>query len=460
MRRLLTPLLLAYAVATGCQQYRPSPLDLGAHAEQWAVRDPGAPGVAEYAKQLAALRDSEPVTFNPADGFSLREAEAVALFFNQRVRVARLKARVPAVGAREAGRWEDPELAIDGERIIESVDDPWVLGGMINLTIPLSGRLGVEKSRAFAEADVESLRAYGEEVAVLAELRATWATWSVAKRRSELAASYLKELDQVVGSAEALAKAGELDTADARLFRVERVTRRAELQSLQLEERQNEVAIKGLMGLVPEAQVTLVSALPAAPSAGSTEQRRLWLQDHHPRMLLARVEYKVAEKALELEIRKQYPDLSIGGGFGTDEGQSRVLFGGGIPLPLFNRNRRGIAEAMAARDTAKAAAEGSYEDLVGQLARAELATNAAMQRRQLLEREVVPLVDEQVRELRQLGRLGDFNTLVLLDALRTSYETKVQLLDAVAAQATTTNELRALVGAGVPGHAGRKDGKR
>jgi cobalt-zinc-cadmium efflux system outer membrane protein len=461
MPRLYHAALLLVVALAGCQSYRPSPLDLAGHDARWASREPGSGDVAAFAAGLSALgvaASAEP--FDVADGLSLAEAEAVALFFNPRLRVARLKARVPLLGAREAGRWADPELAVDGERVVESVDDPWVLGGLISFTIPLSGRLGVERAGAFAEADAERLRAYAEEAAVLAELRLAWAGLSVTARRRELAAWYLDELAEVLRRAEGLLNAGELDPADVRAFRVERATRRAELQSLAWDLRLREAAVKGLLGLVPEADVALVPSLPTTtPGSMTPAERRARVRERHPRMLLARAEYEVAERALELEVRKQYPDLTLGGGFGTDEGQSRVLFGGGLPLPLLNRNRRAIAEARAARDAARAAAEGGYEELVAQLSRAGLAVEAARERRQFVETEVIPLVDEQVAELRKLGRLGDFNTLVLLEAMRAAYEAKVQLLDAALGQATTAHELDALSGAGAPPRPGATDGQ-
>jgi outer membrane protein, heavy metal efflux system len=458
---LLLPLALGLA---GCQPYRPSPLDLAGHEARWAARDPASADVATYARRLATLGRSQTDAFNAADGLSVREAEAVALFFNARLRAARLKARAPLLGAREAGRWEDPELGVDAERILESVEHPWVLGGMLNFTIPLSGRLEVEKSKAFAEAEAELLRAYAEEAAVLAELRTAWAEWSATRQRVELATQYLKDLDEVLNSAEALLRAREIAATDVRTFRVERVTRQAELKSREIEQRQGEAAVKGLMGLVPEAGVMLLPSLETRPAASATSASptsgRIWLRENHPRMLLARAEHMAAEKALELEIRRQYPDLTLGGGLGTEDGDPRVLFGARLPLAVFNRNRRAIAEARASRDAAKAAAEARYEELAGQLFRAELSAEAARHQRDLLQREVVPLVDEQVAELRRLGRLGDFNTLVLLEALRTSYEAKVQLLEAVLKEATAVNELDALSAAGTPPRAGEKAGQR
>jgi cobalt-zinc-cadmium efflux system outer membrane protein len=294
-------------------------------------------------------------------------------------------------------------------------------------------------------------------------LRAAWAEWSATRQRVELARRYLQDLDDVLKSAEALLRAREIATTDVRVFRVERVTRQAELRSREIEQRQREAAVKGVMGLVPEAAVTLLPSLEMRPtsaaSATSPTSGREWLREHHPTMLLARAEHAAAEKALELEIRRQYPDLTLGGGMGTEDGDTRVLFGARLPLPIFNANRRAIAEARALRDAAKAAAEARYEELAGQLFRAELAAEAARQQRELLQSEVVPLVDEQVAELRRLGRLGDFNTLVLLEALRTNYEAKVQLLEAALREATAVNELDALSAAGTPPRSGGKAGQ-
>jgi outer membrane protein TolC len=459
MAKSILALSVLAVVLTGCQQYRPSPLDLGSHAVRWAGRDATAPELAQYAARLGTLGHAMPEAFDVADGLSLCEAEAVALFFNPRLRVARLRAKVPLLGAQEAGRWVDPELEIDGERIVESVKDPWVLAGTISFTIPLSGRLAVERARAFAEADAERLRAYVEEAAVLADLRRAWVEWTVGRQRRELAAQYLKELEEVLRTAEGLLRAREIDATDVRPFQIERATRRAELQSLELEQREREARVKALLGLVPEARVELLPSFPDVSRPASAPDRRRWVQEYHPAVLLARAEYAASEKALELEVRRQYPDLTLGGGYGTEEGQSRILLGAGLPLPLLNRNRRAIAEAQASRDVAKAAAEGGFEDLVGQLFRAELAAEAARRRRQLIETDVIPLADQQINDLRRLGRLGEFNTLILLEALQTAYEAKVLLLETRAIEAAATNELNALSGVGVLPRPGAKDGQ-
>ena len=416
--------------ATGCQSYRPSPLDLERYGDAWAARDAASAEVAAHANRLLASPADPDAGYDPSDGFSLREAEAVALFFNPHLRAARLRARVAGVGAAEAGRWEDPSLAVDAERILASVAEPWVLAGALAVTLPVSGRLSAEKHRAAAEADVERLRVLVEERAALAELRDEWLQWSAVLQRIDLTAALLEELGAMEAAAERLRQAGELDPAEARLFRVERVTQQSRLQAFEAEARDRALGIRSRMGLTAQAPVELVPQVAAGDPTAAVPGDGLAVPPDHPRLRLARARYEVAERALRLEVREQYPDLGVRGGYGTDEGDERVLLGGSLPLPLLNGNRRGIAEARANRDAARAAAEAEYEELASALARARSRADAAARRLDFVRRELAPLGDEQLADVRRLARLGDFNALALLEALKATHDAKLELLQA------------------------------
>lgn len=440
-------LLLCPLVLTACQPYAPSPLDLSAYNARVGARAAFGPEVAAYAERLRTP-STQPSQFDASDGLSLGEAEVMALFFNPELRLARLKAEVPRVGAAEAGRWEDPELGIDGERITESVEHPWVLGGVLNLTIPISGRLGVERDKAKSEATAGELRALAEERRLLAELRAAWAEWSAATERAALTRQLVAELDPVVERTERLRAAGELDPVDARLLRIERVSQAGKLQRYEADARVAEVELKARLGLFPTADVKLVPAIPVANVWAAGVHLPAVIAEH-PRVRLARAEYEVAERTLKLEVRKQYPDLKIGGGFGTDEGDERVLFGAALPLPLFNANRRAIAEARAGREVARAAAEAEYERLMAEASVAQVRLDAARARLAYVEKELTPLADQQVADAARLGELGDFNTLVLLEALKTAHEAKLEILDARLNVALGSRRLEALLEGGL-----------
>lgn len=434
------PLLLM-----ACQRYSKAPLDLPGYAASLEARDPSSADVVAYVKRLATSSQSAPA-YDPSDGLSLREAELVALFFNPRLRLARLRADVPRMGANEAGRWQDPELSVDVERIIESVEHPLVLAGMLNLTLPLSGRLGLERLKARDETTTEVLRVLAEERKVIAELRLEWLEWSAAAEKAVLTRRIIEELDVLVARADKLRDAGELDPTDARLLRLERARQGGRMRSHESEKRIAESRIKTRLGLVAAAPVKLVPSIASESvqlPAAEDEVRAAIV--HSPRVRVLRAEYEVAERTLELAIQKQYPDLKIGGGLGTDRGDNDVLLGLGIPLPLFNVNRREIAEARAQREVARAAAEGEYERVLGELATARVRLEGARARVEQVERELAPLADQQVEDARRLGRAGVFNSLLLLEAIKTAHEARLEAVEAKLELSRAQRETQALL---------------
>jgi len=163
-------------------------------------------------------------------------------------------------------------------------------------------------------------------------------------------------------------------------------------------------------------------------------------------MLVVAAEYEAAEKSLELEVRKQYPDLHIGPGYGNEDGQNQVLLGLSVPIPILNANRQGIAEARARRELAQAGAETTLEQTIAAMRAAEIRLAAATRRRHTLETEVVPLVDAQYSDARQVARLGEVNTLVLLESLTRQQEAKVGLVEAVRDEAIGAIDVDELLG--------------
>jgi outer membrane protein TolC len=205
-----------------------------------------------------------------------------------------------------------------------------------------------------------------------------------------------------------------------------------------------ELEIKVRLGLLPTADVTLVPSIAPLSVPVSAEDVPAVVAGH-PRVRLARAEYAVAERTLKLEVRKQFPDITLGGGFGTDQGDERVLFGAALPLPLFNTNRRAIAEARAERELARATAEAEYERLLAEASVAQARLDAGRERLTYVEKELAPLADQQVADARRFGRLGDFNTLILLEALTTAHEARLEILDARLNLALASRRLESLL---------------
>lgn len=434
---LAAPLSALILVLGGCQSYERRPLDLESHGNTLRARGLAVESVRAYAERVRVSDDADTATaFDDADGLDLAEAELAALVLNPRLRAARLAARVEAVGAEHAGRWEDPRFEADVLRVLESVDRPWIAGVGIGFTIPLSGRLAAEKAEAAAEARAALAEVRVAEWELLGELREAWYAWSAAEREAELHREYGGRLARLAELATRLADAGEAATLEARLLRIEGRTHGARARAAAARAQERRAAVLRVMGLLPGAPVELLPTLePVAPADG---ERLL----DHPRVSLARAEYDVAEERLRREVRKQHPDLTIGPAAGWEEGQSRVGLGLGLPIPLLNRNAREIAEAAAERDAKRAAAEAAYEAALHDAAALRAQADAAAEAERVLREEVAPLVDEQLREAEALIAAGEMDVLLLREVLAQSLEAKAQVLEAAMTLARLRSRMR------------------
>ncbi|MBL8746686.1 MAG: TolC family protein [Phycisphaerae bacterium] len=436
-RRLKQPLrllpgVIALAAITGCTRYEPRPLDPAAHAREFLGRVPDAPGVNAFADRLREPGTAPVAEFDPADGLTMIEGEAVALFFNPELRAARLRAGVTRAAAENAGLWQDPSLSFDGERIIENVKYPWIIGAMVGLTIPLSGSLEAEKLLAQGEHDTEIARVLADEWRVRLELRRAWLEWTAAAQRLHAAEDFTEHLDGLLNIIGRLEEAGELPRIESRLFHLEEARRRIERRDLESELQQKNLGLRRIMGLSPAAPLSFqpASLTSAAPPALSPEEEMLHLVNTNPAMRVARAEYEAAERTLQLEIRRQYPDLEIGLGGGSEEDEPRILFGLSIPLPIWNRNQRAVAEAQASRELSRVLFESHVEQLAHDLASARTRLAAAELRRQAIEQTVAPLADQQQADARRTAELGEVDTLLLLESVTKQYEAKRDLIEA------------------------------
>ncbi len=441
----LTGLMLALA---GCQSYQPAPLDLADHRNTLDSRANSTEPIARFIEHLAESGTAVPDRFDPTDGISPAEGEVLALFYNPDLRLARLGAGVALATYETAGLWEDPEFGFDGAEIL-SPSGPFEYGLTLSLTIPVSGRLGVEKDRAGTAYEAELRRIVDAEWSTRAAVRAAWASWSAASERLRLLQEVIGQVERIAVITDQLEDAGELTRVEARLLRAELVKTRADVSLGRLDETQTRVTLLGLMGLSPDVGVDLLPAIGPAPSVDLNEAVTRLIEANMT-LAVRRAEYQVAEETLRLEIRKQYPDITIGAGYGSEDNDDRLLLGVSIPIPILNANRGGIAEAKARREIARASAEITFERLSRELAVARATHEAARDQREAFENDLVPMLDEQSNDVERLAELGEVDTLILLETVTRRFEAKSRLLDLRALEVETAIEISRLLGPDEP----------
>ncbi|HVS17112.1 MAG TPA: TolC family protein [Planctomycetota bacterium] len=439
------PALLLVALAAGCHSYEPAPLDPAAHRAAWLGRELDGATLAAFVERLDARVDVE--GFDAADGLSLPEGQLVALVHSPALRLARLRVARAAAGAAQAGRWADPRFDLELLHVTDDVPEPWVITPSLAFTLPLSGSPGAARDLAEAERRASEGALREAEWGVWRDVRAVWIAWSAARLRAAETEALVERMQSLVSTATALAEQGEVPRAEASLLLVERSGLQNRLRRLVGEAAALEAELRVLLGLAPSASVELVPTLAPPDDAAHALPGVDALAARNPALARLRLEHEVSERALRLEVRRQYPDLTLGPLFESDQGQSRVGLLGGVPIPFLNANRRAIAEASVARELARAEVETGFERLVGRWAAATARAGALAGQLDDLERVLVPLVDRQLEEALALMRLGEgASTLVLLQSLQRAYQTKLELIDTRADEAVARTEVAFLIG--------------
>jgi cobalt-zinc-cadmium efflux system outer membrane protein len=458
----------AMSVAAGCATYEPAPVDLSAHQIQFLERTPDAAvdaggGIAREAVgrdastaapgAIAAPDGELPATVGQAvldasDGLTLEESELVAIVFNAGLRRAREQAGVARAGAENAGLWDDPRIGLQFTRILESVSDPNELFGSFSMTLPISGRLEIEKKRLGLAHAAALARVAQMEWMVRMDVRREWARLVALNTQRESMREFVSLLADVVDVVEAMARDGEIAAIDARLFALERLSANVELHRLDAMCRESELAILHLLGLPPRTAAALLAQTASPPpSESAAEDSRLQQRVlRGPALLVAMAEYEVAESALEEQVRTQYPDLQIGPGYGTQNTDRQVLVGISVPIPILNGNRRGIAESHAAREVARASVELALESAIAAVALRQAQWGAAQRQREIIEGELMPLVELQYAQAREVARLGEVNTLALMEGLKRRNEARMRLIDSVRDEAIAAIDVEEILG--------------
>ncbi len=335
---LFFPLL---AAILGCQSYRPLPID--------------------WAREHAVWLEKGALTFD-----TLEDVARLALVGNPELNALRLKRAASEKVAAQTGWWEDPEISGDLLRIVNPAENPHLGGVALSLTIPLSGVTGLERraAEAYAAADAADILAAEWDLrasARQAALRLLFARETVqALRTFEADARVASALE----SAARLAEAGELskiELASARLRRHQRVHR---LREAEASEAEAEQALRQLLGVAPAVDLAFRGNVLQEDGEKALSLQGPLALVRHPRVQAAVSRLAGGEAALETEIRRQYPDLKVGPAYSREEGMDRLGFAAGLTIPLWNRNRKGIAEAEGVRDEARFAAIRAWREVV------------------------------------------------------------------------------------------------
>ncbi|WP_416400543.1 TolC family protein [Alicycliphilus denitrificans] len=346
------------AALAGCATFHTQPIDPQAEAAAFEAR-----------------------TLGPGP-WSLAALQAEAAQRSPEWAIAQARRQTAEAAAITAGARPNPALSTSAQKntSAEPGTKAWTYGLGLDIPIETAGKRDIRVARAAwlaqaaAYAEAEALRRIHGRVREA--YIGAYPSDALARERSAVQASLSEETQKrlaagMVSSGEALQ--ARLATRQAALAVEEAQRRRADsLRKLAAAVSVPERAILGVQ--LPFTDLS-GSALPRSAAIDAAAQTALQTR---PDVLASLAEYEAAQATLQLEIAKQYPDLSIGPGYTWDAGALKWSLALGLVLPLFDRNQGPIAEAEAKRGEAAASFRAVQEQAIADIAAARAAYAQAL----------------------------------------------------------------------------------
>jgi len=148
----------------------------------------------------------------------------------------------------------------------------------------------------------------------------------------------------------------------------------------------------------------------------------------HPAVMLKLAEFNATEQQLQIEIKKQWPEVSLGPTIEHD-GELKGGIAFGVALPLWNRNRAGIASAEGLRDEARQECVDVWRSLVYELHRARGKIEALEEQRDRL-RNAESAAKKTWDSVIAAQQLGEVDALAHIEAAQVYYEYRERLIEA------------------------------
>jgi outer membrane protein TolC len=366
------PLLLAVA---GCVSFEPLPLEPEQAAATLESRSFDDPSLRSFVD--ANLEASTNGAFGAWD---LNQLTLAAYYFQPELDVARARRAVAEAARISAG--EHPGIGAGvtpASNTTTSTPSPRILTLTADLTLETANKRSYRAAQA-------------AQLAEAARLNITSVAWLV---RSRVRESFL-DLYAAIESQTLLRRQQTIQDDNLKILQGQNAAGAIsafELTQAKLAADSARIALRDAERLEAEARVRLAEAIgvsvraingirfafdgvgqvPQEPAVAELRERALLGRAD---ILRALAEYAASQSALQLEIARQYPDLTLGPGYEYDQGDNKWSLGLAVSLPP-DRNRGAIAEATARREESAASFNALQASVLGQIDLAAATLRAA-----------------------------------------------------------------------------------
>lgn len=317
----------------------------------------------------------------------------------------------------------------------------------LNQEIPLGGKLAKRKGLTAKDIELSEWDLEAKRLETYSEVSSRFVEVLAAQEKVALAEQALELAKRQAEAVTARVRAGAIPPSETAKAEVQVANARLELGSAQRGFAQAKVALAATWGN-PSPRFSRAEGDLGALTAPPAQEALLALVDQAPDVARWNAELGQRQAALELAKAEGVPNVEVGAGvrrFNETDEQAYV-FQISVPLPIFDRNQGGIADAryrqakaLRQKEAAQVRARASLIDAHQRLAKAWDEARA-------LKDEVLPAARASYAATSRAFHFGKVDFLNVIEARRTLIEAESRYIDALASFHQAAYQAEKLVG--------------
>lgn len=411
-------LFLLLAVLSGCTAFHPRPITPVQTASAFEARTLDNPGLKAFLEHNL----HHEVAPWPPGSWDLLMLTLAAFYYHPDLDVARAQWGVAEAGIITARGRPNPSVGTTPGYNSDAAGgvSPWILGFALDLPIEIAGKRGYRIAQARQLSESARLNIATVAWQVRSRLRTALFDLYAAAQTESLLQDQQTVQTELVTVLERRLASGEVSQPDVTQARIALSRTRLALHGAQQQHAEARVRCADALGVPVTAldgaslTVDALEQFPLTTALPAPEVRHQALLNRSD-ILSGLAAYAATQSALRVELAKQYPDIHLGPGYSFDQGENKWSVGLALTLPVFNRNRGPIAEAIARREESAARFTARQTQVIGEIDLA-LAGYSAARRGVTAADSLLAHQEQQHRTTQAMFQAGAADRLELLSA--------------------------------------------
>ncbi|WP_067737631.1 TolC family protein [Novosphingobium naphthalenivorans] len=341
--------LFALLLTSGCAHYAPVPIE----PEPAALAAPVASVLEEKADKITRPW-LKPVTLDLAAPLTPDAVATLAVVNNPDLKAARVRAGVSDAQAFAAGLLPDPGISLGANKVLHGPDPMMDLASAVALDINALRTHGVTREKAQAEARQVRLDLAWQEWQTAGQARLQAVRIQALGEQLALARQSADAAQWVFDRTQKAAARGDVSGSRLQAARIAALDANSKLRTAQQDLTTADSALSALLGL-PPGSVPQLAPVPLPVTPLPADALFAIARENRTDLKALQAGYAAQEAAVHKAVLDQFPTLNLTVNTNRDSA-GNTLFGPAIDftLPLWNRNRGGIAVERATRAALKA----------------------------------------------------------------------------------------------------------